>query len=43
MTLAGFYAAVDGFAKANGTHPNDEISDGEYLAALAEEMRAGRA
>ena len=44
MTLAAFRAAVEGYVEAQGSKPDQaEVTDDEFLAALAEEQAAGRA
>lgn len=45
MTFAEFYFTVKGRLKAEGrsSEDEDEISEEEFLAVLAEEMEAGRA
>lgn len=43
MTIAEFNAFMEGFAAFHGAGTEDAPSDEEYLAALAEEIAAGRA
>ena len=44
MTLAAFYAAIEGYMRVHTAAPEtDGPSEAEYLAVLAEEMAAGRA
>lgn len=44
MTLPEFQSFMRGFAEFHSANRDDDMpSDAEYLAALAEEMEAGRA